>query len=149
VGLVNIFARQKGAPTMVYLIGASEGGIITALALEQYPDVFDGGLALCGPYGDFRKQIDYFGDFRVVFDYYFPDILPGSPITIPTTLMDDWDSYAMTVTRYHQSSQCASVTRCSASHTLRWILPCRSRKARSVPLWVFCGTTSSPPTTAS
>ena len=38
--LVNIFAAQHGQPSKVYLVGASEGGIITALNLEQHADVF-------------------------------------------------------------------------------------------------------------
>jgi poly(3-hydroxybutyrate) depolymerase len=53
VDLVRLFAKHKGQPRKVYLVGASEGGIITALALEQHPDVFDAGLAACGPIGDF------------------------------------------------------------------------------------------------
>jgi pimeloyl-ACP methyl ester carboxylesterase len=93
VDLVDIFTAQKGAPDTVYLVGGSEGGLITALAVEQYPDVFDGGLAMCGPYGDFARQINYFGDFRVVFDYFFPGLLPDSPIDIPGWLLEDWDTY--------------------------------------------------------
>ena len=93
VDLVRIFRSQHPEVTRVYLVGVSEGGLITALATERYPDVFDGGLALCGPVGDFRAQADYFGDFRMVFDYFFPQILPSSPISIPQSLMDDWHSY--------------------------------------------------------
>src|SRR3954471_1652713 len=33
--LVNLYTAQKGKPSKVYLVGASEGGIITALSLEQ------------------------------------------------------------------------------------------------------------------
>jgi len=99
VDLVNIFKTQKGAPNKVYLVGVSEGGLITTLAVEQNPDVFSGGLAMCGPYGDFREQINYFGDFRVVFDYFFPELLPGSPISIPVSLTDNWSSYSLTVTQ--------------------------------------------------
>ena len=93
VDLVDIFTTQKGAPDKVYLIGGSEGGLITTLVVEQYPDVFDGGLAMCGPYGDFGRQINYFGDFRVVFDYLFPGLVPGSPVDIPDWLMEEWDTY--------------------------------------------------------
>ena len=67
--------------------------MITALAIEQRPDVFDGGLATCGPIGDFSQQINYFGDFRVLFDYFFPGVMPGSPISIPLSLIDDWPHY--------------------------------------------------------
>ena len=66
------------------MTGVSEGGLITALAIEQRPDVFDGGLSTCGPIGDFSQQINYFGDFRVLFDYFFPGVMPGSPISIPS-----------------------------------------------------------------
>src|SRR5204863_270606 len=47
VDLVQIYAAQKGPPNRVYLIGASEGGLITTQALEQRPDVFSAGLAAC------------------------------------------------------------------------------------------------------
>jgi pimeloyl-ACP methyl ester carboxylesterase len=93
VDVVDIFTAQKGAPHRVYLVGGSEGGLITVLAVERHPDVFDGGLAMCGPYGDFGHQIQYFGDFRVVFDYFFPGLMPGSPVDIPDWLMEGWDTY--------------------------------------------------------
>ena len=41
------------------------------------PSRFTGALAACGPIGDFAAQIDYLGDFRVVFDYLFPGVIPG------------------------------------------------------------------------
>jgi pimeloyl-ACP methyl ester carboxylesterase len=92
VDLMDIFTAEKGEPDKVYLVGVSEGGVITTLAVEQHPDVFDGGLAMCGPYGDFGAQINYFGDFRVVFDYFFPDLIPGSPVDIPNDLIERWES---------------------------------------------------------
>lgn len=97
--LVDIFATQEMTPTQVYLIGASEGGVITTLSIEGYPQVYSGGLAMCGPIGDFAGQVDHFGDFRVVFDYFFPDLLPGTPISIPQTLTDNWATYALSVTQ--------------------------------------------------
>ena len=95
--LVDIFTAQKGEPNRVFLVGVSEGGLITALAVERHPDVFDGGMALCGPYGDFVRQTNTFSDFRAVFDYFFPGLMPGSPIDIPQSLMDDWDTHWATV----------------------------------------------------
>ena len=35
VEVVDIFKAQKGVPNRVYLIGVSEGGLITTLAVEQ------------------------------------------------------------------------------------------------------------------
>jgi len=94
VDLVDVFvATQAVTPTRVYLTGASEGGLITALALEQHPDVFDGGLAACGPLGGLQPQVAYLGDFRVVFDSLFPTLMPGSPVAIPQSLIDGWDAH--------------------------------------------------------
>ena len=93
VDVAAVFSATHTVPTHTLLTGVSEGGLITALAIEQRSDVFDGGLAACGPIGDFSKQINYFGDFRVLFDYFFPGVLPGSPISIPQSLIDDWPHY--------------------------------------------------------
>lgn len=99
VDLVALFETQKGAAQKVLLVGISEGGGITALAVERYPEVFDGGLAMCGPYGSFVEQVDYFGDFRVLFDYFFPGLIPPTPVDIPADLLDTWESsvYSTTV----------------------------------------------------
>jgi hypothetical protein len=72
-------------PVVTYLVGASEGGLSTVLAVERVgaASLFDGGLALCAPVGDFRRQIQWFGDFRVLYDYFFPGIMPGSAVEIP------------------------------------------------------------------
>ncbi len=92
VDLVQIFDATHGQPSHVYLVGASEGGLITALAIEQHSDVFDGGLSVCGPVGDFRWQINYWGDVRVLFDYFFPGVILGSPAAIPQEVIDGWDT---------------------------------------------------------
>lgn len=90
--LVNIFTSTWDTPHHIYLVGVSEGGLITTLSVEEHPEIYDGGLAMCGPYGDFSYQINHFGDFRVVFDYFFPSLMPGSPVTIPSSLVADWKS---------------------------------------------------------
>jgi hypothetical protein len=70
----------------IYQTGGSQGGLGTVQAVEQYPNVFSGGLAACGPIGDYRRQIDYVADFRVVFDYFFAkQQTPERPPAIP-----DW-----------------------------------------------------------
>ncbi len=95
--LIQVFQQKTGAtPAHVYLIGASEGGLVTTLALERHPDMFTGGLAMCGPIGSFRQQVNYWGDFRVVFDYFMDtpvlNVLPGTAVNIPQSLMSKWDS---------------------------------------------------------
>jgi pimeloyl-ACP methyl ester carboxylesterase len=78
-------------PVHTAIIGFSEGGLVATLAMERHPDVFDGALAGCGPTGDFQGQLNYIGDFRVVFDYFFPGVLPGTAVDIPETLRSRWD----------------------------------------------------------
>ena len=93
VDLVDVFAAAKGTPRRVFLVGPSEGGLITALAIERYPHLFDGGVAACGPIGDFPRQVNYFGDFRVVFDQLFPEVIPGDPIEVPGEVIADFEPF--------------------------------------------------------
>lgn len=86
------FIKEFGEPSKVYLTGGSEGGLVTTLAVERYPKLFSGGLSLCSPSGDFQRQLNYFGDFRVLFDYFFPGILPGTVTQIPPELVANWES---------------------------------------------------------
>lgn len=74
-------------------VGVSEGGLIATLATERHARLFDGTLAACAPIGDFQRQINYFNDFRLAFDFYFAPILAaggialGSPIDIPEAVV--------------------------------------------------------------
>lgn len=91
--LVAAFPGVAGqAPVHTYMTGVSEGGLITTLLVEQSPELFSGGLATCGPIGDFKKQIDYVGDMRVLFDYFFPGVIPPSPINVPPEVIENWES---------------------------------------------------------
>ena len=74
--------RFRPDPVRTYVVGVSEGGLVAALTAERHADLFDGAVAACGPVGDFTAQIDYFGDFRVVFDHYFPGVIPGDPMNV-------------------------------------------------------------------
>jgi hypothetical protein len=90
--LVDVYTKDVGAPKRVFMVGPSEGGLVTAKAVEAYPTVFTGGLAACGPIGNFRAQIDYIGDFRVLFDYFFPGVIPGKATQVPQSVIDNWDA---------------------------------------------------------
>src|SRR5262249_71095 len=58
-------------PLHTFLIGASEGGLVATLSAEQIHGTYNSAGAACGPIGSFQSQLNYFGDFRVLFDYFF------------------------------------------------------------------------------
>jgi len=93
-----IRARFQPDPARTFLVGFSEGGLVAALAAERRPAFVNGVLAACGPVGDFAAQIDYFGDMRVLFDYFFPGVIPGAPMDVPDSVRAAWDTkYASAV----------------------------------------------------
>ena len=47
--LVGIFRDQVATPTTTIAWGTSLGGMVTAGLLERHPELFDGGLSMCGP----------------------------------------------------------------------------------------------------
>ncbi|WP_018614425.1 hypothetical protein [Segetibacter koreensis] len=90
IDLQNRFIKKYGEPKYIYFSSAGFGGLAVALLLERYPKVADGGLCMCAPIGDFQKRLNYWGDFRVLFDYFFPNVLPGDAIHIPEKLGRNW-----------------------------------------------------------
>jgi len=84
VKLVEHVRDRNKKINRVFLTGASEGGLVTALAIEKYPQYFAGGLSTCGPIGSFLGQVQYWVDFRIKFDQYFPYVLaaPYDPINL-------------------------------------------------------------------
>ena len=80
--LRQYFAEKYGKPSETYVSGDSMGGLLTVLMIEKYPDAYDAGLALCGVIGAAPKFMQQAFDDRVVFDYYFPGLLP-SPAKVP------------------------------------------------------------------
>ncbi len=110
-GIVDTLAlanQLKTPGNHIYLFGASEGGLITTLIsegngafMQGLNNPISGAVSACGPNGDFRKQVDYFGDFRVLFDYFFHGVIPGSkydqalypgysPVNVPAFVTADW-----------------------------------------------------------
>jgi pimeloyl-ACP methyl ester carboxylesterase len=90
--LVAAFIDEYSMPTRIHVGGVSEGGLVAALLAERSPDLFSSVLATCGPIGSFQGQLNYFGDFRVLFDYFFPGIIPGSAIDIPPDVIANWNT---------------------------------------------------------
>ena len=57
--LGTLFNGRVGHPSRVYFTGTSMGGHITGVAIEQYPNAFDGAMPMCGVMGD-NTLFDYF-----------------------------------------------------------------------------------------
>jgi pimeloyl-ACP methyl ester carboxylesterase len=91
--LVAAFTASHATPVHTYVAGVSEGGLVATLLAERSPELFTGALGTCGPIGSFQGQIDYVGDFRVLFDYFFPNLIPGSAIQIPAGVVKNWNSH--------------------------------------------------------
>ena len=90
--LTGIFTKQFGKPDATFLGGVSEGGLVATLSAEKFPGTYDAATAACGPIGSFSGQINYIGDARLLFDFYFPGVLPGSVISVPAQLWTNWQS---------------------------------------------------------
>ena len=81
--LRGLFMSRFGAPTHVYIIGRSLGALITVMLTEKFPDSYQGGLAMCGPVGGGKMEIDYVGHVRVLFDFFYPGVIPGDAVNVP------------------------------------------------------------------
>jgi pimeloyl-ACP methyl ester carboxylesterase len=90
--LVAAFRTPNRVPVRTHVAGVSEGGLVATLLAERSPDLVDSAVAACGPIGSFKGQVESFGDFRVLFDYFFPGVIPGSPIEIPGQVIEKWST---------------------------------------------------------
>lgn len=90
--LTNVIQGLSIPVNRYFVTGASEGGLIAAKSVESDP-IYKGGLAVCGPLGSFQQELNYVGDARVLFDYFFPGVLTsagGSAVSIPINLIANW-----------------------------------------------------------
>ena len=62
--LIKKFNGLVGKPKQILMTGASMGGHITAVLIEQYPQLFDGALPICGVMADYAL-FDFFLDFSL------------------------------------------------------------------------------------
>ena len=83
------------ATSRVYLIGASMGGLIATQLAESNPNsAFSGALALCGIVGDFPRELNYWGNYNVLFHAFYKDVVTAWGATQPdsTTTSSVWDA---------------------------------------------------------
>jgi pimeloyl-ACP methyl ester carboxylesterase len=84
--LLGIFASRFGNPSRVYVAGGSMGGLIAIRLAETYPGQFSGVLPACAVAGGLRLQQDYLANVRVLFDLFYPGVLPGTVVDVPDGL---------------------------------------------------------------
>ena len=78
--LISLFSEVTGRQAKsVYMTGASMGGHITAVAIEEHPRTFAGAMPVCGVLGD-AELFDYFLDSSVT-----AAALAGVGIDFPAT----------------------------------------------------------------
>jgi len=84
--LLGLFTSKFGQPSRVYVAGASMGGLIAIRLAETWPDEFAGLLPACAVASGTTRQFDYALNVRVLFDVFYPGVLPWSPIDAPAGL---------------------------------------------------------------
>lgn len=73
--LREYFAGAYGPPVKVYLVGASEGAMISIMLAQKNPELFSGALCIGGPLGGAEMEVEYIYNIRILFDYFFADEL--------------------------------------------------------------------------
>ena len=87
--LRRYFVAKYGKPKETYITGHSMGGFLTMMTMETNPTVYDAGMPMCGPLAApvwFMSRGAF--DGMVLFNYYFPGILPD-PMKIPADFVND------------------------------------------------------------
>lgn len=84
--LIGIFTSHFGKPKRTYIVGHSLGGMVALMLAEKNPGLIDGAMSICSFVGGAPKQIEYIFHVRVLFDFYYPGVIPGSVVDVPEGL---------------------------------------------------------------
>ena len=84
--LALLYTIKLGRPRRLFLMGVSLGGQIAEMLAERHPFLYSGALTLSGVMGGTRREFDYVATVRVLFDYFYPGVLPGDLMHLPPTL---------------------------------------------------------------
>ena len=94
-GLLASELQQQ--PRRSYLAGYSLGALVALDLAERFPNQYDGALTMCGMVGGTPRELQYVGDVRALFDAYYPGVLPGNVISVPSTPMSIPDLQARVI----------------------------------------------------
>ena len=81
--LRGVFRSKFGVPSRSYLMGTSLGGLIVQQLAEQHPTQYDGAFAMCAPLGGTAAELSYIANVRVLFDLFYPGVVPGDLLNVP------------------------------------------------------------------
>lgn len=89
--LAGLFRSHFGKPQYSYLAGHSLGAEISLAMAEQFGKQYDGALLMCGVLGGAEAHFNWLASVRILFDYYYPNVLPGNVLSVPpgTDLLTD------------------------------------------------------------
>lgn len=81
--LNSVFIRRFGRPVHTYLVGHSLGGAVCVKLAETFPHLYDGVLSVAGMIGGSKAEIDYMANVRVLWELFYPGVLPGGINDVP------------------------------------------------------------------
>ena len=76
--LRGLLTSAFGAPSRSLLVGHSLGGLVALQLAERFSSQYDGVAAMCSIAGGSQAEIDHVVTVRMLFDMFYPGILPGS-----------------------------------------------------------------------
>ena len=86
--LRKFFIARHGKPAQTLVMGMSMGGTLTAMTIEQHPEIYSGALSVCGAIEPSDRLIARDFALRAAFDYYFPGLL-GDLVPVPADYRAD------------------------------------------------------------
>jgi pimeloyl-ACP methyl ester carboxylesterase len=95
--LRGIFASEVGQPSQILLMGHSLGGLIALGLAERFPQHYAGALVMCGIGGGSAMEVNYIASIRVLFDFFYPGVLPGNLLSLPAGTVPQRDIEAPAV----------------------------------------------------
>lgn len=75
--LRGLFTSVFGTPSRSLLVGHSLGGLIALELADRFSSQYDGVAAMCSIAGGSQAEIDHVVNVRLLFDLFYPGILPG------------------------------------------------------------------------
>lgn len=84
--LLGLFKSKVGKPSRVYVMGHSLGGTIAMGLAEKHASQYDGALPMCGFLGGSLPEVDYLANVRILFDAFFPGVVPGNVFDVPASV---------------------------------------------------------------